>query len=115
MKDIGNGPENRDKTGKFKPGQSGNPGGRPTNPFGELIRKKTKDGEEIVDKVLEVLRKSKKNSEILWAAEWLRDTGWHKPIQGLRQVDGEGNDVLHPIQFVPFASNPKTNSGHKGL
>jgi len=107
-----NEPANRTKSGKgkeatqFKPGQSGNPNGRPKNPFGELIRAKTNNGEEIVDKALSVLRTSRKNAEILHAAEWLRDTGWHKPIQGVRAVDDEGNDIPM-VLFVP-------STGQKG-
>jgi hypothetical protein len=95
----------------FKPGESGNPGGRPKNPLSVLIREKTKDGEEIVNKVLKVLRTSKRNGEILDAAIFLRDTGWHKPITPNATVDGDGNDVIPPIQYVPYAPG-ETGQGH---
>ncbi len=95
------GPQNRPKTGQFQPGQSGNPGGRPRNPFKDLIAKETRDGAEIVEKVLIVLRTSEKQSEVLEAAAWLRDTGWNKPVQGIQSVDGDGNDVQPAIFFTP--------------
>jgi hypothetical protein len=85
---------------RFQKGESGNPGGRPKNPFGELIRKATNDGEEVVNKVLSILRKSKSEKMIMHAAEWLRDTGWHKPIQGIKAVDDDGNSIPFQIQFV---------------
>lgn len=94
------GPENRAKTGQFKPGQSGNPGGRPKNPLSELIREKTNQGQEIVEVALKSLR-SEKKSDQQWACEFLRDTGWHKPIQGIRSVDENGDDVSPAIVFVP--------------
>lgn len=107
-------PENRDGTGKFKQGQSGNPGGRPKNPLAALIREKTKDGEKIVEVAFKLLS-SKKESSRQWACEFLRDTGWHKPIQGIKSVDGEGNDVLPAIQFVPVVPSNTPSGGNQGL
>lgn len=92
------GAENEGRATQFKPGTSGNPGGRPKNPFPALIRENTKDGHEIVATVLRVLRKSKSDKSRMWAAEWLRDTGWHKPVQGVRGMDDDGNDA--PLRIV---------------
>ena len=48
-------PHNRDRTGPFLAGQSGNPGGRPVG-FREQIKESTADGSELVW-VLTVLRR----------------------------------------------------------
>jgi hypothetical protein len=40
----------------FLPGVSGNPGGKPRDPFARLIRERTKDGLELVEFALAVLR-----------------------------------------------------------
>lgn len=88
------------RKGGFQPGVSGNPSGRPKNPFPALIREATGDGEEIVKKVLKVLRRSKSDKSIMWAAEWLRDTGWHKPVQGIRTTDEDGEDAPLQISYV---------------
>ena len=47
--------QNRDETGRFLAGQSGNPGGRPVG-FREQIKESTEDGSELVEVVLSVLR-----------------------------------------------------------
>jgi 2-hydroxychromene-2-carboxylate isomerase len=86
-------PANKAKSGRFQPGQSGNPNGRPKNPFGELIRKQTNNGQEIVDKVLNILRNAEKNADVMWAAEWLRDTGYGKPAQAIALTDTNGLDL----------------------
>jgi hypothetical protein len=82
----------------FKPGESGNPDGYAKNPFPKLIREATDNGGELVNGVLEIFRKSKSEKLKMWAAEWLRDTGWHKPVQGLRSMDEDGNDA--PLAIV---------------
>jgi len=83
---------------KFKPGQSGNPSGRPKNPFPALIREATQDGKLIVDKVLKLFKKTQSEKTLLWCAEFLRDTGWSKPVQGIRGVDEDGNSA--PIGII---------------
>ena len=49
-----NPPHNRDLSGRFIAGQSGNPGGRPVG-FREQIKESTADGSELVEVVLAVL------------------------------------------------------------
>ena len=46
-----NPPQNRDGTGRFLAGQSGNPGGRPVA-FHNYIQERTGDGSELTDFVL---------------------------------------------------------------
>ena len=75
----------------FKPGQSGNPGGRPLG-LASQIREKTNNGAELVDFMLSVLRglKDKKQKDQLEACNWLADRGFGKVIQdiGLSGPDG---------------------------
>ena len=72
-------PQNRDRTGRFIAGQSGNPGGRPVG-FRELIKESTADGSELVDVVVNVLRdQTASNRERMEAATWLADRGFGKP------------------------------------
>lgn len=85
------------KATQFKKGQSGNPAGTVKNPFPKLIREATGDGKEIVEGVLDIFRFSQSEKTRMWAAEFLRDTGWHKPVIGLRNGDGDDSD---PFRIV---------------
>ena len=72
-------PQNRDLTGRFLAGQSGNPGGRPVG-FREQIKESTSEGKELVEVVLGVLRdQNASNRERMDAATWLADRGFGKP------------------------------------
>ena len=75
-------PQNRDKTGRFLPGQSGNPGGRPVGLSG-LIRESTNDGAELVEFMLKVFRGELDDSVRTRAdaATWLADRAFGKPAQ----------------------------------
>ena len=74
-----NPPQNRDETGRFLAGQSGNPGGRPVG-FREQIKESTSEGKELVEVVLGVLRdQTASNRERMEAAPWLADRGFGKP------------------------------------
>jgi len=70
---------------KWKPGQSGNPSGRPKG-FARIIREETKDGRELVLNALAKLRDPEDKHH--WAAqEWLTDRGFGKaasypPVEG---------------------------------
>lgn len=90
-------PQNRAGSGgrppqqyQFKPGQSGNPGGRPRG-FSRYIRQQTKDGTELVDLMVKVLRGEPVNGQRrkptlrdrMDAATWLADRGFGKPSQPL--------------------------------
>jgi len=57
----------------FKPGQSGNPGGRPAG-LAALIRAQTNDGRDIADFMLKAMRNGAlEQRERMEAARWLGD------------------------------------------
>ena len=71
-----NPPQNRDGTGRFLAGQSGNPGGRPVG-FHSYIQERTADGSELTGFVLSVFRdENASNKERMDAATRLVDRGW---------------------------------------
>ena len=70
----------------WKPGQSGNPSGRPKSALGiaRAIRKQTGDGAELVAFYLEVFRDEDEPVILrMKAAEWLADRGWGKAMQSI--------------------------------
>ena len=68
----------------FPKGVSGNPGGRPKG-LAKRIRAETRDGEELVEVMLGVLRdKTASRRDTMQAATWLADRGFGKPVQTLR-------------------------------
>lgn len=81
-------PAIRSELGRFQPGASGNPRGRPKS-MGALIRSATNDGQEMVDFALAVMRGravtidgeevAVQVKERLAALAWLADRGWGKP------------------------------------
>jgi len=72
--------QNRGTTGRFLPGHSGNPGGRPVG-FHNYIQERTADGSELTDFVLSVFRgeNGASTKERMDAATWLADRGFGKP------------------------------------
>ncbi|MCS5661071.1 MAG: DUF5681 domain-containing protein, partial [Dehalococcoidia bacterium] len=72
-------PQNRDLSGRFLKGTSGNPAGRPLG-FRAYIKESTAEGNELVDVVLAVLRdQNASNRERMEAATWLADRGFGRP------------------------------------
>ena len=85
-----NPPQIRDTTGRFVPGQSGNPGGRPAG-FHNYIQERTSDGSELTDFVLSVFRGENASciKERMEAATWLADRGFGKPtVNSVSQAPG---------------------------
>ena len=63
----------------FKPGQSGNPGGRRKGLTGR-IKEATDDGKDLVDFVVGVFHDDKEPTKVrLEAASWLADRGFGRP------------------------------------
>ena len=91
-------PQNRDLTGRFLAGQSGNPGGRPVG-FRELIKESTADESELVEVVLSFLRdENASNKERMEATTWLADRDFGKPAAD-REPDAPGTGdftIVHP-------------------
>lgn len=108
-------PQNRDESGKFLPGVSGNPAGRPKS-LSRYIREQTSDGEKIADFFLQVFNKHTKIEyedskgkkvkrdpnlrERMEAAEWLADRGWGRPTQPI-SGDEDGGPVQVQNIFDP--------------
>ena len=74
-------PQNRDGTGRFLAGQSGNPGGRPGG-FRSHIKDSTDEGSELIEFVLSVFRGDHGEDirQRMDAATWLADRGFGKPV-----------------------------------
>ena len=94
-------PQDRAKTGRFKKGQSGNPGGRPKG-LVSAIREETRDGEELVTFMLRVFRGDVPNARLrdqVDAATWLSDRGFGKPVQALEH-SGKDGEALLPVDLI---------------
>ena len=91
-----NQPQNRDETGLFLAGQSGNPGGRPVS-FHNYTQERTADGSELTDFVLSVFRgeNGASTKERMDAATWLADRGFGKPtVNAGSQAPGFGDFTI---------------------
>ena len=74
-------PQNRDGTGRFLAGHSGNPSGRQKG-FRAYIQESTAEGNDLTDFVLSVFRgeHGEDMRQRMDAATWLADRGFGKPV-----------------------------------
>ena len=69
--------------GRFKPGESGNPGGRPKE-YAEVRELARKHTVEAIDKIVEIMNAKKSSGNtVLAAACALLDRGYGKPAQSV--------------------------------
>ena len=115
-------PENRTKTGQFRPGISGNPGGRPKMPeeFRQLARENSIPALQVVVNILK--NPASANKDRLKAAEIILDRAWGKPVQGVEMSGRDGGPIevkhyaklddneLDAIIFEKLASLSKTGT-----
>lgn len=73
-------PENREKTGQFAPGQTGNPGGRPKMPE-ELKEAFRSHSETALQTLVDVMTNGVKDGDRVKAAEVILDRGYGKATQ----------------------------------
>jgi hypothetical protein len=70
-----------DNPGQFKPGQSGNPGGRPRRLIGDLAREARRFAPMALATLVKLCRRAKTESVRYRAAAELLDRGYGKPVQ----------------------------------
>jgi hypothetical protein len=83
----------------WKPGQSGNPNGRPKEAFHvrDLARGHT---EEAITTLVTIMRSSKQDKARAQAAQALLDRGWGKPIQEMWH-EGPAGEPLGVTIYLP--------------
>ena len=88
-------PQNRGDNGRFVLGNRANPGGRPKG-LALLVKEHTRDGAELVEFMLRVLRGKRQPMRLrMEAAAWLADRGFGKVAQPITG-DSEGG----PLRFT---------------
>ncbi len=99
-------PENRRKTGQFKPGQSGNPGGRPKMP--EDMRQMLREaGPELARKLLAYTEHA--NPKIaMWAITEALNRAYGKP-EAMSKVELTGtNQPIIAFRWMTDENTPTT-------
>jgi Family of unknown function (DUF5681) len=92
-------PANRGVSGRFLPGASGNPTGRPKS-FAAIVQAETKDGAELVAYMLGVLRNGKQPTALrMAAAQWLADRGFGRAVQTV-EVDASVDATVTHVDGV---------------
>jgi hypothetical protein len=93
---------------QFQKGTTGNAAGR-TKGLAKLVRDTVGDDMPAIIRAQVAIAKGKKPdgfegaqlkpSDVTKAAEWIRDTGWHKPLQRVEQhnIDGAVEDELETM------------------
>lgn len=111
----------------WKPGQSGNPSGRPkdTDKVAAYIRDQTKGGREIADCVMRIMRRQEEevtNNDVIKASTFLWDRGLGKPseiapvLEGLdiKSLDTKDLEMLYDILRKLRPSGPGGDSQGTG-
>ena len=78
---------------KFRPGESGNPGGRPKG-FAELRDFARHHTVAAIEKLVSIMATGQSEQAQLLAANSLLDRGWGKPTQAIAG-DPEGTPLIH--------------------
>lgn len=87
----------------FKPGESGNPGGRPKGDI-ELRRAARERTAEALETLINIMRNQKAPAAArVSAAEALLSRGWGKPVQPTAFTDIDGNDRPLGIELDAMA------------
>lgn len=81
-------PENRDKTGRFVKGKSGNPGGRPKvpEPFKELVQSKSVPALERIIEIME--NPASKPRDVFMCAKLILEYANGKPTDNMNLTHG---------------------------
>src|SRR5215831_17184304 len=100
-----------DQPWRFRPGQSGNPGGRPRG-LAVLIREGTAEGADLVAFMLDIFHgKSPTGGRPpalrlrIDAATWLADRGFGKPVQQLEVGGPDGEPMRVLIEYADGAQD----------
>ena len=89
----------RDKNGRFLPGISGNPGGRPRE-VGHVRELAREHSEEAIETLVDLMRHAKSDAARGAAAQALLDRGYGKSVAVSTETVDEGQahlDALHEI------------------
>ena len=78
---------------KFRPGESGNPGGRPRG-FAEVRELAREHTVAAIEKLVAIMTTGQSEQAQLLAANSLLDRGWGKPTQAIAG-DPEGPPIIH--------------------
>jgi Family of unknown function (DUF5681) len=83
----------------WRPGQSPNPGGRPRG-LVALVREQTRDGAELVEFMLRVLRAKRQPMRLrMEAAAWLADRGFGKALQQMELSSPGAEQLVIRVEY----------------